>query len=435
MNFSTTVKEALLDKIEEIAINPERFCRNPHKDFTRKRKLSFSTIMRLIISMESGTIRKELLKFFKFDENTVTSSAFVQQRDKILPDAFEHLFHTFNSVFPEEKRYCGYRLLACDGTKLLIPTNPKDVNNYLQSKPNARGYNSLLLNACYDLCNRRYVDAIIQPGQKFDERRAMVTFINQYECDDKTIYIADRGFESYNLFAHAQENHKKILMRVKDITSRNGILKKFPLPNEEEFDIIRSIEVTHVSNKMTHTQTDKYRFLAKPATFDYFSDYKFYPLTLRIVRFLITENTYESIITNPSEEEFSTEEIKKIYSMRWGIETSFRALKYSIGLASFHAKKEEYIKQEIFARLVLYNFCEIITTSIVVEQKERRHSYQLNYALAIHICRCFLRFTNDIPPFDVEALIQKNLLPIRPERKAPRNVKAQAAISFIYRVA
>lgn len=30
------------------------------------------------------------------------------------------------------------------------------------------------------------------------------------------------------------------------------------------------------------------------------------------------------------------EEIKKLYAMRWGIETSFRELKYAIGLACFH---------------------------------------------------------------------------------------------------
>ena len=33
---------------------------------------------------------------------------------------------------------------------------------------------------------------------------------------------------------------------------------------------------------------------------------------------------------------------------RWGIERSFRKLKYTIGLTNFHAKKVEYILQEIF---------------------------------------------------------------------------------------
>ena len=39
--------------------------------------------------------------------------------------------------------------------------------------------------------------------------------------------------------------------------------------------------------------------------------------------------------------------------MRWGIETSFRELKYAIGLCCLF-KKGEYIMQEIYARLILY---------------------------------------------------------------------------------
>lgn len=121
--------------------------------------------------------------------------------------------------------------------------------------------------------------------------------------------------------------------------------------------------------------------------------------------------------------------------MRWGIETSFRELKYAIGLSCFHAKKVEYIKQEIFARLLLYNFCEIITTHVVIQQKDTKHVYQVNYTLAIHLCRYFLRFPTDISPPNVERLIQKNLLPVRPGRSDPRKVKPKAAVSFLYGIA
>ncbi len=40
---------------------------------------------------------------------------------------------------------------------------------------------------------------------------------------------------------------------------------------------------------------------------------------------------------------------KNLYASRWGIETSFRDLKYSIGLVNFHAKKKEGILQERLA--------------------------------------------------------------------------------------
>ena len=108
-------------------------------------------------------------------------------------------------------------------------------------------------------------------------------------------------------------------------------------------------------------------------------------------------------------------------------------LKYAIGLCCFHSKKVEYIMQEIYARLILYNYCELITMHVIIQQKGTKHVYQMNYTIAIHICRYFLR--NDISPPDVETLIQKNLLPVRPGRSDPRKVKPKSAVSFLYRVA
>lgn len=95
-----------------------------------------------------------------------------------------------------------------------------------------------------------------------------------------------------------------------------------------------------------------------------------------------------------------------------------------------------YIKQEIFARLTLYNFCEAITTNVVVkQQKKTKYSYQVNFTMAISICKYFLSCKKDTKPPNVEMLIQKNLLPIRPGRRDPRKVKPQKTVSFLYRVA
>lgn len=193
--------------------------------------------------------------------------------------------------------------------------------------------------------------------------------------------------------------------------------------------------LTRKQTKEVKANLKQYKFLSKTSPFDYLDlhDRKFYTLNFRVVRFAISTDSYECIITNLPKEEFSTEEIKKIYAMRWGIETSFRELKYAIGLSCFHSKKVEYIMQEIYARLVRYNYCEIITMNVVIHQKDTKHVYQMKYTIAIHICRYFLR--NDISPPDVEKLIQKNLLPVRPGRSDPRQVKPKSAVSFLYRVA
>ena len=119
--------------------------------------------------------------------------------------------------------------------------------------------------------------------------------------------------------------------------------------------------------------------------------------------------------------------------MRWGIETSFRELKYTVGLLHFHAKKVEYICQEVFARLIMYNFSELITSHVVISIVDSKYAYKANFSVAVHICRQF--FLGNVSPPDVEALIQRHVSPVRPGRSSPRNMSAKHAVSFMYRVA
>lgn len=434
--FSTSVKNALFDSIDTMSKYCSIFVKNPEKDFIRKRKLDFQTVLKILLSMEGNSLQKELYDFFEYSKDTATVSAFVQQRDKICPEALEILFHGFNEKFPEFKTYGGYRLLACDGSDINIPRNPNDDSTFFQSNSDEKGFNQLHLNALYDLCSRRYVDAIVQLGRQKNESSAMTDMIDRWHTDEKTIVIADRGYETYNIFAHAEKKGMNYLIRVKDRNS-NGILSGYTLPEQDEFDIEVSLILTRKQTNEVKANPKLYKVLSKASPFDYLDLHKnkFYPITFRVVRFKISEDTYESIITNLSKIDFSPNKIKELYHLRWGIETSFRELKYAIGLTNFHAKKVEYILQEIYARITMYNFCEIITTEVTVQQKSTKHVYQLNYTVAIYICRYFLKYRKDIHPPDVEALIQKNLLPVRPGRRDPRKVRAQKTVSFLYRVA
>ncbi len=93
----------------------------------------------------------------------------------------------------------------------------------------------------------------------------------------------------------------------------------------------------------------------------------------------------------------------------------------------------EYIAQEIYARMIMYNFSEMITSHVVIQHRDAQYAYQVNFTIAIHVCRYFFR-CNVLSP-DVEALIHKNTLPVRPGRKDIRKIRSKAAVSFIYRVA
>lgn len=436
--YASSLKETLTTLIREMSAAPAPYVKNPEKDFTRKRKLSFETMMQLLISMGGNSIYKELLESQGYDVNTATTSAFVQQRNKILPSAVECLFHKFTQTYKDIKDYRGYRLLAIDGSDLHIATDPADKNSFFQSQPNTKGYNLLHLNAAYDLCNRLYVDALVQPRRLSNEGRALATMVDRSPIKSKTIVIADRGYESYNNFAHIERKGWNYVIRVKDLDS-SGILSSLRLPASGEFD--RDIHLT-----LTRKQTKAfkaypgYKFLPSNSTFDFLDSHEnmIYPLSFRVVRFVLPDGAYETVITNLSAADFPPDELRSLYRMRWDIETSFRALKYTVGLTSFHAKKQAFIAQEIYARMILYNFAEMMTSHVVISQMDKRHQYQVNFTVAVHVCRQFLRSRGDEPPLDVEALIRKNILPIRPIRpgqKNTRKIRYKSAVSFVYRVA
>lgn len=220
----------------------------------------------------------------------------------------------------------------------------------------------------------------------------------------------------------------------------NGILSGLHLTLDGAFDQEIHLTLTKKQTKEFRNRPEIYKVLPATSSFDFLDmeENWFYPISFRVVRFLLQSGDYETVITNLSTAEFSPDELRDLYHLRWGIETSFRALKYTIGLTHFHAKKQESITQEIFARMILYNFAEMITSHVVISQKDKRHLYQVNFTVAVHVCRHFLRSKGDGPPPDVEALIRKNILPIRLTRPGQRNtrrIRSKSAISFVYRVA
>ena len=333
---------------------------------------------------------------------------------------------------PEVKSYYGYRLLAVDGTDINIPCDPKDGSTYFQTFENAQGYNLLHLTALYDLRNRLYVDYIVQPRLEKNEIQALSQMVNRSSLDGPSIILGDRGFESYNAFVHLEKIGIKYATRVKDVES-TGILSGLSLP-DGEFDIDVKKILTRKQTKEVKKSPEIYKVLWSHTVFDHFDDDGFCPVFFRVVRFKLRTGGYESIITNLDRVKFPPDSIKELYNMRWGIETSFRELKYTIGLSMLHAKKMDSILQEISARLIMYNFCEVIVNSIIISQKNRKYSYKVNFTIAVDICIQFFRYRGNDPP-DVGTSIQKYISPVRDGRAFTRVILPKGFVSFVYRVA
>ena len=430
-------------EISKFAKRKSEFCNCPGRDFSRNRKQNFESVIRSILSLNGGSLTNELLKIHQFSPDSPSASAFIQQRAKLSENAFPYLFQELNSTFDRDCRYDGYRLIAVDGSHIHVPNNPEDKDSFVQSRADEHFHNEFHLNAFWDIMQGTFLDAVVQKYRNQNEDRALIEMLERSSPADM-ILVCDRGYEAYNNIAHIQQADHKYVMRIKEQGSF-GIADGLELPDKDEFDMYTELSLTRKGSfeikTLAKRYKNKYRWLPSHVHFDYLPPSKknesavFFILKFRILRIKIKENQYEMLLTNLPSDKFPPHKLKEIYSMRWGIETSFRELKYAIGLTSFHARKPDFIKQEIYARLLLYNYCELITTHVIKQMKNNDKTKQVNFTIAIYICREYLRNKRNLSPPDVINLIEKHVLPVRPGRKDPRKVKPQASVSFLYRVA
>ncbi len=434
-NYPKYLKTTLNSVIRSMAKHPKDFCVDPEKNFTRSRKLHFEDMISLLVKMGGKSLHNELLNSYNYSVDTATVSAFVQQRAKIKPEALACLFRQFTDTCATPKLYKGCQLLAVDGSDLQFTANPNDPQSYFPGVNGQMHYSFLHLNALYDLNSRIYRDAVVQKKREVNENAALIEMIERMDEKHPAIIIADRGFESYHVMELIRKKGWRFLIRLR---KAQGILTKLPLP-EGDFDLTFQIYLTRKQNKKTKALMKEnpgiYRFLPSQHPFPYLpkDSSDFYLIPLRVVRFPISDTSMETLVTNLDEDAFPMEELKQLYHLRWDIETSFRQLKYTIGLSQFQSKKVENITQEIFARLTMYNFCELITSHVVIQNKNRKLTYQVNFSAAVHICRKFLR--GSVAPPNVEALIKKEVVPIRPGRSTPRKTKNIKFKGFLYRIA
>lgn len=63
--YSKQIKSILENIINEMSTHPELFAKNPDKDFTRDRKLSFNKLIHLLLGMRGNSISKEIYDYFQ----------------------------------------------------------------------------------------------------------------------------------------------------------------------------------------------------------------------------------------------------------------------------------------------------------------------------------------------------------------------------------
>lgn len=313
----------------------------------------------MLIGMGSGSLSKELYDWFGYTSSTATASAFVQQRNKIRPEAVKMIFNEFVSSTTPTATFQGYRLFAVDGSDLRLPSDPTNDFSLIRNAEGQKQYNLAHLNAMFDLMSKVYVDATMQGKKGMNEHKALVSMIDRSNIPGKVIVLMDRGYESFNNIAHLQEKKWNYIIRAKE---SYGMISNLQLPNSEEFDVDTTLTLTRRQTKETlallSAYPERYRWIQPHTTFDYIApkDPTMYDLRFRIVRFRISGGCYETVYTNLDSETFPVEKIKELYRLRWGIETSFRELMYEAAVSLKTARQRNTCEKENDAIDLLRDF-------------------------------------------------------------------------------
>ena len=428
-------QEGLCALIRELAGNPAQFVRDPARDFTRSRKLGIEALLKFLLCMEGKSLSCELLNHFDCSPSVISTPGFVQQRAKLLPKALEYIFRSFSQAFHGERLYHGFRLLAMDGSDVQIPTDPTDKESYFSGSRGHKPYNIAKIAALYDLQNHSYVDAIIKGKAVANENKLRVEMLKRSELKEPVILVADRNFECWDTLAQLQSKGWFYVIRVKE---QKGFISGLHVPDTEEFDLPVTLSLTRSQSKTVKAlcqDRNRYRYIptcVRCVPLDQCAE-AFFTLPFRLVRIKLPSGSTEVLVTNLDADRFPSEELKKLYGMRWGIETSFRELKFTVGLLHFHSRKAAFIQQEIYARLILYNFTEFITARVVRKKSGNKHDSRVKFPEAVTICRELLR--NRINPDRAEAIIARYVSPVRLGRSTPRKLNEKKPVSFIYRLA
>jgi len=156
---------------------------------------------------------------------------------------------------------------------------------------------------------------------------------------------------------------------------------------------------------------ERYYQLPNSVTFDYLSlESDLYEFSARIVRLKLEDGSTQMLVTNLDPGQFPLAVLQALYAKRWGIETSFRVLKYTVGLIHLHSRKSDPVLQEFFAAFTVFNFTQAAAWNVDEQRGRSKYKRRSNFSHAVYLCCEALRDKAR----DIVRLLERTLQPRRP---------------------
>ena len=398
--------------------------------FTRHRKLSFPIVVAMVLRKSLHSLQNVVNEALSWlGRGTASASAFCQARYRLRHTAFIELNQVavLGSLYGdgEYARWRGFRLLAVDGSKVLLPDHPEIrdqfgtiafSNGRTDRLEGERTYG--LASVLYDVCNRVAVDATLARGDAYEVDLAVEHLA--HACPGDWV-LADRNYPAYRLLAEFTERGIDFVVRCSAASFKPA--RRMLRGEGPESQIVT---LTPCAG-----QRAAIRRRGLPTA-----------LKVRFVRVILSTGEYEVLVTSLRDEtRWPTAEFRELYHLRWGVETFYGVLKTRLTLENFTGIGAEAIRQDFFASVFLGGLESLLVgeAQTQLDARPTRHPQQVNRAVAFnaikHKALALLCTDADIEVLCAEltALFLTSPCSQRPGRNPPRNKKSDRALLDYHR--
>ena len=164
------------------------------------------------------------------------------------------------------------------------------------------------------------------------------------------------------------------------------------------------------------------------------------PIKIRLVKIILDTGETEVLMTNLYDRDnYTKEDLKEVYHLRWGIETYYGYMKEELQLGQFSGIRQICIEQDFAANLFLFNIQSLIEkqTEPYLESvsRKRKYRYKINKnsswaSLKNRVVNLFLHDDSRTVLSELEKVFGNYLEPIRPGRKYPRIKRRKPNVKY-----
>jgi hypothetical protein len=365
--------------------------------FTRKGKLSFSSITILLMNLFKDSVEYSLTTFLpELSSKCITGSSFSLARYKIKIAFFLELNNMMKEHILElpPKLWNGFQLIAGDGTTVNMPSSSKIKKHFGIFSVSGEKTTTCLSNACmlYDVLSGLVLDSVIAPIS-IGESMLIIPLLKNLKISNALILL-DRGFGYFSMIKLLFMNRLSFCIRLK--ASQSDFAKK-ALANSSD-DFITEWFPSEMERTTTRNQ-----------------GMDISPITVRVTKITLKSGEIELLVSSLLDlSAITSTQISELYQLRWAIEEGYKNLKPKMKLEQFGCRHYKGIYQEFYAHIFMLNLTSLLGNQaqkqITQRTRKRKFDYQYNWQNAFKFVRN--KFISLIKLIDIQIIIDEILTKI-----------------------